>query len=189
MKIVFATSNSNKIKEIKALLPESISIIGLEEIGCNEEIPETQETIEGNAIQKAQYVYDHYGHNCFAEDTGLEITALDGDPGVYSARYAGPQRNANDNMDKVISNLKDQHDRSARFKTVIALIIDGSVTTFDGIVNGQIIKEKKGEGGFGYDPIFVPEGYNQTFGELSSKEKNKISHRARASAKLIAYLK
>jgi len=188
MQIVFATSNPNKIKEINQILPENITIIGLKDIGCIEDIPETQPTIEGNAIQKAQYVYDNYGVNCFAEDTGLEITALDGDPGVYSARYAGEQRSADDNMNKAMDKLKDQSDRSARFKTVIALIIDGSITTFEGIVDGTIITEKRGKGGFGYDPIFMPDGYYETFGELSSSEKNKISHRARATNKLIDYL-
>ena len=188
MEIVFATSNPNKIKEINQLLPNSIAIKGLKDIGCTEEVPETQPTIEGNAVQKAQYIYDNYGVNCFAEDTGLEITALDGEPGVYSARYAGAQRNSDDNMNKAIEKLESQTDRSARFKTVIALIIDGGMTTFEGIVNGQIIKEKRGSGGFGYDPIFMPDGYNQTFGELSSSEKNKISHRARATKKLIDHL-
>ena len=189
MEIVFATSNPNKIEEINGLLPSSIRIIGLKDIGCTEDIPETPDTIEGNAIQKAQYVYDKYGINCFAEDTGLEIKALDGAPGVYSARYAGPQRNADDNMAKVLTEMKEASDRSARFKTVIALIKDGNLTCFEGIVDGHIIERKKGEGGFGYDPIFKPVGYDQTFGELSAAEKNKISHRARATQKLIHYLK
>jgi len=188
MEIIFATSNPNKIKEISAILPSNIVIKGLKDINCTEDIPETQDTIEGNAVQKAQYVYDNYGVNCFAEDTGLEIKALNGEPGVYSARYAGPQRSADDNMSKAIEGLKDKADRSARFKTVIALIIDGKVETFEGIINGQIIKDQRGQGGFGYDPIFMPDGYNQTFGELDASEKNKISHRARATQKLIEHL-
>ncbi len=188
MEIVFGTSNPNKIKEINQILPSDIIIKGLKDIGCTEDIPETQPTIEGNAIQKAQYIYDNYGVNCFAEDTGLEIKVLNGAPGVYSARYAGEQRSSEDNMDKAMAQLETQSDRSARFKTVIALIIDGELSTFEGIVNGQIIKERKGDGGFGYDPIFMPEGYDQTFGELSSTEKNKISHRGRATKKLIEHL-
>lgn len=188
MEIIFATSNPNKIKEISAMLPKTIVIKGLKDIGCTEDIPETQPTIEGNAIQKAQYVYDKYGVNCFAEDTGLEIKALNGEPGVYSARYAGPQRSAEDNMAKAMKELQDKADRSARFKTVIALLIDGEITTFEGIINGQIIKEKRGTGGFGYDPIFMPDGYDQTFGELNAEVKNKISHRALATQKLISHL-
>lgn len=188
MKIVFATSNTNKVKEIKAMLPEHLEILSLKDIGCDEDIPETQPTIEGNAIQKAQYVFDHYHVNCFAEDTGLEILALDGAPGVYSARYAGPQRSAEDNMDKALLELQDKTDRSARFKTVIALIIDGEIQTFEGIVNGEILSSRVGDGGFGYDPIFQPLGYDRSFAEMDISEKNKISHRARATKKLMDYL-
>ncbi len=186
--IIFATANPHKIKEIKAILDGHFTIQGLDSIGCTEDIPETQPTIEGNAIQKAQYVVDHYGVNCFAEDTGLEIDALNGEPGVYSARYAGPQRDAQNNMNLVLKRLEGAEDRSARFKTVIALIIDGQIHTFEGIVNGRIIEEKKGDGGFGYDPIFMPDGYDQTFAELDAAVKNKISHRARAVEKLRTFL-
>ncbi len=186
--IIFATANPYKIKEIKAILEGHFIIKGLDSIGCTEDIPETQPTIEGNAIQKAQYVADHYGVNCFAEDTGLEIEALNGEPGVFSARYAGPQRDSHANMDLVLERLQKAEDRSARFKTVVALLIDGQLHTFEGIVNGRIIEEKRGSGGFGYDPIFVPEGYNKTFAELSSEVKNQISHRARAVEKLRSFL-
>ena len=169
------------------MLPAHFKIKSLAEIGCTEDIPETQPTIEGNAIQKAQYVHDHYGVNCFAEDTGLEVTALNGAPGVFTARYAGPQRDANDNMNLLLKNLKDKSDRSARFKTVIALILDGDIYTFEGIVEGQIAQKRSGSGGFGYDPIFLPEGQSQSFAEMDKAAKNAISHRGRAMAKLLDY--
>lgn len=187
-KIVFATGNPNKIKEVKELLGNQFEIIGLKDIGCHEDIPETQPTIEGNALQKARYVVDNYGVNCFAEDTGLEIESLNMEPGVYSARYAGPQRNSEDNMKLVLEKLKTHNNRNARFKTVVALIIDGKEFTFEGIVNGKIAFEKTGEGGFGYDPIFLPEDQKISFAEMGSKEKNKISHRGRAVRKLIEWL-
>ncbi|MBT8221443.1 MAG: non-canonical purine NTP diphosphatase [Bacteroidia bacterium] len=188
MKIVFATSNPNKIIELQRLIPSDMELLGLKDIGCTEDVPEEQDTIEGNAIQKARYVYENYLVNCFAEDTGLEIRALDGAPGVYSARYAGEQRNADDNMNLVLEQLKTHEDRTARFKTVIALILDGQLHTFEGVVNGEITYEKKGDGGFGYDPVFQPDGYDATFGELPLSEKNKISHRARATRKLLNFL-
>lgn len=189
MKLVFATNNKNKIKEIKQLLDNSIDLLSLEDIGCLEDIPETADTIEGNAIQKAQYVYENYGYNCFADDTGLEIEALNGEPGVYSARYAGEQKNANENMDKVLKKLEKMSNRNAQFKTIIALIIDGKTTCFEGKIKGKITLKKSGSEGFGYDPIFQPEGYSITFSEMQLKEKNKISHRGRATQKLINYLK
>lgn len=189
LKLVFATNNKNKIKEIKHLIGNSIELLNLEDIGCFEEIPETADTIEDNAIQKAQYVYGKYGHNCFADDTGLEIEALNGEPGVYSARYAGEQKNPEDNMNKVLEKLKEKSNRKAQFKTVIALIIDGKLTCFEGIVEGQITKEKSSTAGFGYDPIFKPNGCDKTFSEMNLELKNKISHRAIATNKLIDYLK
>ncbi|MGB0887417.1 MAG: non-canonical purine NTP diphosphatase [Vicingaceae bacterium] len=188
MQLVSATNNANKIKEIKQLLPASIRLLSLTDIGCTEDIPETSDTIAGNALQKAQYVYDKYGYNCFADDTGLEIESLNGEPGIYSARYAGPQRNANDNMDKVLTELKNSTNRNAHFKTVIALIIDGKTSLFEGIAQGEITTTKSGSEGFGYDPIFKPKELNTTFSEMNLDEKNKISHRGKATKKLIEYL-
>ncbi|SHH44854.1 non-canonical purine NTP diphosphatase [Winogradskyella jejuensis] len=188
MKLVFATNNLNKLKEVQALVPDHIKLLSLADIGCNEDIPETQPTIEGNAIQKAEYLAKNYGFNCFADDTGLEVEALNGEPGVYSARYAGPQRDANDNMDKLLDNLKDKSNRKAQFKTVIALHLNGELKTFTGICKGQITKEKQGKKGFGYDPIFKAEGYTETFAEISLEEKNKIGHRGKAVLKLIHFL-
>lgn len=188
MQIVFASNNKNKIAEIQQLLPETIQIIGLEEIGCFEDIPETADTIEGNAILKANYVSDKYGLDCFADDTGLEIEELNGEPGVYSARYAGPQRSAADNMDKVLEKLTFKLNRNAAFKTVIALNYKGKQHLFTGIAEGTITNQKSGSGGFGYDPIFKPTNYEQTFAELSAELKNKISHRAQATNQLIFYL-
>ena len=190
-KLIFATSNVYKIKEVKALLGDDfeIEIGGLKDIGCEEDIPETQPTIEGNALQKARYVVEHYGVNCFSEDTGLEIESLNMEPGVFSARYAGPKRDSDDNMNLVLEKLKNKTNRNARFKTVIALSIDGKEYTFEGIVNGVIAYEKTGQDGFGYDPIFLPEGRKTSFAEMSSEEKNKISHRGRAVRKLIDWLK
>lgn len=188
MKLVFASNNSNKILEIQKMLPETISILSLEEIGCTEEIPETADTIEGNAILKANYVTEKYGFDCFADDTGLEVEALYGAPGVYSARYAGEQKNANDNMDKLMTALTHESNKNAQFKTVIALNINGKQKLFTGIAAGTITDTKKGYQGFGYDPIFVPDGYSKTFAELSLNVKNTISHRAIATHKLIEYL-
>lgn len=188
MKIVFATNNPNKIKEVQALIPSSIELLSLKDIGCFEEIPETQDTIKGNAIQKAEFIKNNYGYDCFADDTGLEVEALDGAPGVYSARYAGPHRNAVDNMNKLLLDLKDKHSRKAEFKTVIALHINGELQTFTGICKGEIAQEKCGSEGFGYDPIFQPEDSNYTFAEMEKDLKNQISHRGKAVVKLVAFL-
>ncbi|MEO7976610.1 non-canonical purine NTP diphosphatase [Flavobacterium sp.] len=188
MKLVFASNNLNKIKEIQSILNGSIELLSLEEIGCNEEIPETAATIEGNAILKANYVTQKYGYDCFADDTGLEVTALNGEPGVFSARYAGQQKNADDNMNKLLDSLIDKEERSAQFKTVIALNLSGQQHLFTGIAKGNIIRKKRGNHGFGYDPIFEPENYTKTFAELSSEVKNKISHRAKATQQLIDFL-
>ena len=188
MKIVFATNNPNKISEIQSMLPENISIISLDEISCTEEVPETENTIEKNAIQKANYISEKYNCNCFADDTGLEVKILNNEPGVYSARYAGNQRNADDNMDKLLSNLKNETDRKAQFKTVICLNLDGKQYLFTGIAKGEITLSKSGNLGFGYDPIFRPDGYEKTFAEISLELKNKISHRGKATQQLIDFL-
>lgn len=188
MKLVFASNNKNKIQEIQALVPNSIQILSLEEIGCTEDIPETAETIEGNAILKANYVTEKYGFDCFADDTGLEVDALNGAPGVYSARYAGEQKDANDNMDKLLDELKGKSNRKANFKTVIALNLNGKQNLFTGIIDGKIIEEKIGTNGFGYDPIFVADGFDKTFAELTMEEKSTISHRGIAVKELILFL-
>lgn len=189
MKLVFASNNKNKIQEIRHQLPTDIELLSLEDIGCFEDIPETAYTIEGNAILKANYVTEKYGYNCFADDTGLEVEALNGEPGVYSARYAGEQKDANDNMDKLLSNLKGKENRKAFFKTVIALNLNGEQHLFTGIVNGEITTEKAGDKGFGYDPVFKPVGLNLTFAQISIDQKAKLSHRGRAVQQLIAFLK
>jgi XTP/dITP diphosphohydrolase len=187
--IIFASNNDNKIKELNQLLKDSeINLLGLKDINCKEELPENQETLEGNALEKASYLHQHYKTDCFADDTGLEITALGGKPGVYSARYAGLQRSAEDNMNKVLDDLKNSADRSAQFRTVIALIISEKEYFFEGIVKGNIAHSKMGNEGFGYDPVFIPEGYNKSFAEMTMEEKNKISHRAIAVGKLIEFL-
>lgn len=188
MQLVFASNNKNKIKEIQALVSDTIQIISLEDIGCAEDIPETAETIEGNAILKANYVTSNYGYPCFADDTGLEVEALNGAPGVYSARYAGERKDANDNMDKLLLELKDKSNRNANFKTVICLNLNGTQHLFTGIINGEITEKKIGTNGFGYDPIFIAEGHQKTFAELSMQEKASISHRGIAVAQLIAFL-
>ena len=188
MQIVFATNNINKIKEVQALLPNSIQIISLESIGCLEDIPETADTIEGNAIQKANYITQKYGYDCFADDTGLEVEALHGEPGVYSARYAGAQGNADDNMNLLLEKLRNQTNRKAQFKTVITLNLNGKQHLFTGIVTGKITLEKIGNQGFGYDPIFQPEGFSETFAQLSLAQKGQISHRGKATQTLIAFL-
>lgn len=189
MKIVFASNNKNKIHEIQSMLPEFIQIVSLESIGCFEEIPETADTIEGNAILKANYITQKYGFDCFADDTGLEVDSLDGQPGVYSARYAGEQRNADDNMNKLLEQLLDKPNRKAQFKTVIALNLKGKQYLFTGIASGEITLEKMGTGGFGYDPIFKPTVYKNTFAELSLEVKNEISHRGKATKALLEFLK
>jgi len=188
MQLVFATHNLNKLKEVQTLVPHHIQLLSLKDIGCFEDVPKTQDTIEGNAIQKAEYLKTHYGYDCFADDTGLEVDALNGEPGVFSARYAGLQRNANDNMDTLLRNLENKTDRSAQFKTVIALHLNGKLDTFTGICRGEITKNKSGNKGFGYDPIFKAEGYAQTFAEISLEEKNRIGHRGKAIKLLIHFL-
>jgi XTP/dITP diphosphohydrolase len=189
MKLVFASNNKNKIKEFQQQLPATIEIVSLEDIGCNEEILETADTIEGNSVLKANYVTEKYGYNCFADDTGLEVEALNGAPGVFSARYAGEQRSADDNMDKLLQALSNQPNRNAQFKTVVTLNLNGKQHLFTGIASGEITLSKVGKEGFGYDPIFQPEGYQQTFAELSSELKNQISHRGKATQQLISFLK
>ena len=188
MKIVFATNNANKIKKIQSLLPSTIEIISLESIGCHEEIPETADTIEGNSILKANYVTQKYGYDCFADDTGLEVEVLNNEPGVYSARYAGPQCLAEDNMKLLLKNLENKENRKAQFKTVITLNIKSQQLLFTGIAKGEITKNRSGNQGFGYDPIFRPENFQETFAEMSSELKNKISHRGKATQLLISYL-
>lgn len=189
MKIVFASNNKNKIQEIQQLLPETIQLMSLEDIGCFEEIPENAATIEGNAILKADYVTQKYGYDCFADDTGLEVTALNGEPGVYSARYAGEQRSAEDNMNKLLTELSTKNNRQAQFKTVITLNYKGEQHLFTGIAKGSITANKSGDKGFGYDPVFQPNGYNETFAELPIETKNRISHRGIAVQKLISFFK
>lgn len=189
MKIVFATNNPNKLAEVRALLPSEIKVLSLQDINCNEELPENGDTLEDNAAQKAYYVYDNYGFNCFADDSGLEIDALDGRPGVYSARYAGPECLAEDNMDKVLQELDGLDNRDACFRTVVSLVINGNEVQFEGMIEGQIIPEKWGSEGFGYDPIFLPDGYEKSFAQMSLSEKGEISHRGIAVKKLIKYLK
>jgi len=189
MKLIFASGNDHKIKEIRSQIPAAIQLIGLKEAGITEDIPETADTLEGNAWQKADYLYDKLKVNCFSDDTGLEVEALDGAPGVYSARYAGPQKKAEDNMSKLLEELADKPNRKARFRTVIALIINGEKHEFEGVVNGEIMDKSSGKEGFGYDPIFRPNGYAKTFSEMSMEDKNKISHRGLAVDKLIQFLK
>jgi XTP/dITP diphosphohydrolase len=188
MKLVFATQNENKAQEIQSLLPEYFKIITLKDIRCFDEIPETAETLEGNSLLKASFISETYNLNCFADDTGLEIEALDNLPGVYSARYAGPEKSAAANINKVLLELEGKVERNAQFRTLITLILNKSTFSFEGIVRGEIISEKRGENGFGYDPIFVPEGEVRTFAEMSLEEKNKHSHRARAFQKMIDFL-
>lgn len=188
MQLVFATNNLNKLKEVQALIPQEITLLSLKDIDCLEDIPETQDTIEGNAIQKVNYIKEHYGHDCFADDTGLEVEVLNGDPGVYSARYAGEQRNVNDNTNKLLTELKTKTNRTAQFKTVIALHLDGKLETFIGVCKGEITKAKHGNEGFGYDPIFKPNGYKQTFAEMDLVLKNKIGHRGKSVSQLVKYL-
>lgn len=185
---VFATNNLHKLDEVRKIVNSEINIVSLSEINCHEDIPETADTLEGNALLKARYVKQHYGFDCFADDSGLEVEALGNAPGVYSARYAGEQKSAEDNMNKLLNALENKENRKARFRTVIALIINGEEHLFEGTVNGHIIKEKKGNSGFGYDPIFLPEGYTHTFAEMGDEQKNTISHRAEAVKKLKQFL-
>ena len=189
MKLVFATHNNHKLKEVQQLLPDSIELLSLNDIGCTDEIPETGQTLEENAKIKADFVTQNYGYDCFSDDTGLLVDALDGRPGVYSARYAGEQKSAKDNMVKLLSELHGKTNRKAYFKTVIHLNQAGDSFIFEGRVDGVITEVEQGTAGFGYDPIFKPDGYNQTFGELSAETKNSISHRGRAIQKLVHFLK
>jgi XTP/dITP diphosphohydrolase len=189
MKLIFATGNEHKIKEVSRNLSKEIELLGLSDVGIDEEIPEDHESLEDNALQKARYVFGKTGEDCFADDTGLEVEILQGEPGVYSARYAGPQKKAEDNIHKLLENLQDLDNRKARFRTVIALIFKGKEYLFEGICNGVITTQPKGHKGFGYDPVFMPNGFRKTFGEMSLKDKNLVSHRARAVAKLSLFLK
>ena len=187
-KIVFATNNAHKLQEVSEILEDKIQIMNLKDIHCEEEIPETSDTIEGNAYQKANYIYEHYHVDCFADDTGLEVEALNGAPGVYSARYAGPQHNSKDNIRKLLTDMQDIENRNAQFRTAIVLILDGKMHLFEGTIKGTIIRSERGSGGFGYDSIFVPDGFEKTFAELGEEIKNKISHRAIATKKLVKFL-
>lgn len=186
--LVFATNNAHKLEEIREILGGKFHIVSLKELGCQEDIPEEQDTLEGNALQKARYIRDRYGVDCFADDTGLEIEALGGEPGVYSARYAGDGHDSEANMRKVLDKMNGETNRRARFRTVIALLLDGQEHLFEGEVRGEILRERHGEGGFGYDPIFRPEGFTQSFAEMSLENKNKISHRGRATEALRKFL-
>lgn len=189
MQLVFASNNKNKIKEIQLVVPDTIQILSLNDIGCTEDIPETADTIEGNAILKANYVTEQYGYDCFADDSGLEVDALNGEPGVFSARYAGEPKNDENNIDQLLANLKGVENKKANFKTVICLNHKGEQHLFTGRINGQIIEERIGTNGFGYDPIFVADGYQKTFAELTLEEKSNISHRGIAVKQLIEFLK
>ena len=189
MKLVFATHNEHKLNEVQRMLPKEITLLTLDEIGCFEDIPETSNTIEGNAIQKALYIKEKYGYDTFADDTGLEVAALDNAPGVYSARYAGEAKDDEANIDLLLANMKGKQERQAQFKTIFALCLGEDLHTFEGIVRGEITHERKGEGGFGYDAVFLPEGYANTFAQMSADQKNSISHRGRALQKLSAFLR
>ncbi|MDX5348719.1 MAG: non-canonical purine NTP diphosphatase [Hymenobacteraceae bacterium] len=189
MKLCFATNNANKLKEVRQMLEPEYEVVSLQDIGCHDELPETQDTLEGNSKQKAMYVWKHFKVSCFADDTGLEVESLNNEPGVYSARYAGPQRSNQDNIKLLLQNLEGQQNRKAQFRTSITLILDGEVHQFDGVVKGHIIEELRGTEGFGYDPVFVPEHETRTFAEMSADEKNRISHRGRAIQKLVDFLK
>lgn len=188
-KLVFATNNKHKLDELRAIVGDKYEILGLRDIGCDVDIPETAATLEGNALIKAQFVKEHYGYDCFADDTGLEVEALEGSPGVYSARYAGPECDSAKNMTLLLQNMADKNNRKARFRTVIALIKGNDTKLFEGIVEGTILHSHIGENGFGYDPIFEPEGCGLSFAQMDSASKNAISHRGRATEKLIKYLK
>ncbi len=187
-KFVFATNNTHKLEEVTAILGNRIELLSLKDIHCHTDIPETADTLEGNALLKAQYIYENYQMDCFADDTGLEVEALNGEPGVYSARYAGDGHNAEANMLKLLHAMEGIENRKAQFRTAFALIIDGKEHLFEGVIKGEIIKTRRGNSGFGYDPIFVPEGYTQTFAEMGNELKNKISHRAIATNKLCKFL-
>ncbi|PTX19641.1 XTP/dITP diphosphohydrolase [Pontibacter mucosus] len=188
-KLCFATNNRHKLAEVSQMLEGKYELLTLQDIGCHEELAEDQDTLEGNSHQKAAYVWDNYHVSCFADDTGLEVEALNGAPGVYSARYAGPQRSDADNIEKLLQSLQGQENRRARFRTSITLILDGQQHQFEGIVTGSIATEWKGDKGFGYDPVFIPEGHDRTFAQMSAEEKNAISHRGRATQELVRFLK
>ena len=188
MDICFATNNPHKVQEVSRLLDDRFRILSLADIGCTEELPENQDTLVGNSEEKATYVYQRYRVNCFADDTGLEVDALAGEPGVYSAHYAGPQRSSEDNMQRLLDKLADRADRSAQFRTVVTLWLNDQMHQFEGTVRGTIVRERSGSQGFGYDPIFVPEGHYRSFAEMEADEKNEISHRGRAIRKLVQFL-
>ena len=189
MKLVFATNNRHKLYEVRAIVGDKVEVLSLNDIGCHDDIPETADTLQGNALIKARYIYEKFGVDCFADDTGLEVEALDGAPGVYSARYAGEECDSEANMQKLLHNLTGKSNRNAQFRTVIALIIKGEEKLFNGIVKGTITEEKRGDSGFGYDPVFVPEGFSESFAQMSGDMKNSISHRYRATRELSNYLK
>ena len=189
MKLVFATNNRHKLDEVRAIVGDRVEVLSLNDIGCHDDIPETADTLQGNALIKARYIYEKFGVDCFADDTGLEVEALDGAPGVYSARYAGEECDSEANMKKLLQNLTGKSNRNAQFRTVIALIIKGEEKLFNGIVKGTITEEKRGDSGFGYDPVFVPEGFSESFAQMSGDMKNSISHRYRATLELRNYLK
>lgn len=189
MRLVFATNNSHKLQEVRDILGDRVEVLSLKDIGCFDDIPETADTLQGNALIKARYIYEKYGIDCFADDTGLEVEALGGAPGIYSARYAGDGHDSEANMNKLLHNLTGEKNRNAQFRTVIALIIDGEEMLFEGIVKGRITEEKSGDSGFGYDPIFVPEGFSESFAQMGNETKNSISHRYRATEKLSEYIK
>lgn len=189
MKLVFATNNRHKLNEVRAIVGDKVEVLSLNDIGCHDDIPETADTLQGNALIKARYIYEKFGVDCFADDTGLEVEALDGAPGVFSARYAGEECDSEANMQKLLQNLTGKSNRNAQFRTVIALIIKGEEKLFNGIVKGTITEEKKGDSGFGYDPVFIPEGFSKSFAQMSGDMKNSISHRYRATLELSNYLK
>ena len=189
MKLVFATNNKHKLQEVRDIVGNRVEVLSLSDIGCCDDIPETADTLQGNALIKARHIYGKYGIDCFADDTGLEVEALGGAPGVYSARYAGEECDSEANMRKLLENLTGKSNRNAQFRTVIALIIKGEERLFNGIVKGTITEEKRGDSGFGYDPIFVPEGFSESFAQMSGEQKNSISHRYRATEQLSDYLK
>ena len=189
MKLVFATNNKHKLQEVRDIVGNRVEVLSLSDIGCCDDIPETDDTLQGNALIKARHIYGKYGLDCFADDTGLEVEALGGAPGVYSARYAGEECDSEANMRKLLENLTGKSNRNAQFRTVIALIIDGKEMLFDGIVKGTVATEKRGDSGFGYDPIFIPEGHTESFAQMSGEMKNSMSHRFRATQQLGDYLK
>lgn len=189
MKLVFATNNKHKLQEVRDIVGDRVEVLSLGDIDCHDDIPETADTLQGNALIKARHIYEKYGYNCFADDTGLEVEALGGEPGVYSARYAGEECDPEANMLKLLQNLTGKNNRNAQFRTVIALVINGEEKLFNGIVKGTISDEKRGDSGFGYDPIFIPEGYTESFAQMSGEMKNSISHRFRATKQLSDYLK